>query len=141
MLLTNTQVSKLRKAFANGSSANIKLSKSQLHKIGQSGVFLGWLLGPLLKNELPLMKNAFKPLAKSVLIPFRLTAVIATTDAAIQHKMSGSDLPRMLASRTPDLASRTTILRISNHKINDILKIAKSLEESHLLVKDVSETV
>ena len=87
------------------------------------------------------MKNAFKPLAKSVLIPFRLTAVIATTDAAIQHKMSGSDLPRMLASRTPDLASRTTILRISNHKINDILKIAKSLKESHLLVKDVSETV
>ena len=36
-LLTNTQVSKLRKAFANSSSANIKLSKTQLHKIGQSG--------------------------------------------------------------------------------------------------------
>ena len=34
MLLTNTQVSKLRKAFANGLSANIKLSKTQLHKIG-----------------------------------------------------------------------------------------------------------
>ena len=37
LLLTNTQVSKLRKAFANSSSANIKLSKTQLHKIGQSG--------------------------------------------------------------------------------------------------------
>ena len=37
LLLTNTQVSKLRKAFANNSSANIKLSKTQLHKIGQSG--------------------------------------------------------------------------------------------------------
>ena len=36
-LLTNIQVSKIRKAFANGSSANIKLSKTQLHKIGQSG--------------------------------------------------------------------------------------------------------
>ena len=33
LLLTNTQVSKLRKAFANNSSANIKLSKTQLHKI------------------------------------------------------------------------------------------------------------
>ena len=32
-LLTNTQVSKLQKAFANNSSANIKLSKTQLHKI------------------------------------------------------------------------------------------------------------
>ena len=33
LLLTNTQVSKLCKAFANGSSANVKLSKTQLHKI------------------------------------------------------------------------------------------------------------
>ena len=33
-LLTNTQVSNLRKAFANNYSANIKLSKTQLHKIG-----------------------------------------------------------------------------------------------------------
>ena len=30
LLLTNTQVLKLRKTFANGSSANIKLSKTQL---------------------------------------------------------------------------------------------------------------
>ena len=29
LLLTNTQVSKLREAFANGSSANVKLSKTQ----------------------------------------------------------------------------------------------------------------
>ena len=34
LLLTNTQVSKLCKAFANGSSAKIKLSKTQLHRIG-----------------------------------------------------------------------------------------------------------
>ena len=33
LLLTNTQVSKLRKAFANTSSADIKLSKTELHKI------------------------------------------------------------------------------------------------------------
>ena len=43
MLLNNTQVSKLRKAFANNLSANINLSKTQLHKIGQSGGFLGKL--------------------------------------------------------------------------------------------------
>ena len=36
LLLTNTHVSKLRKAFANNSSANIKLSRTQLHEIGQS---------------------------------------------------------------------------------------------------------
>ena len=36
LLLTNTQVSKLSKAFANNYSANIQLSKTQLHRIGQS---------------------------------------------------------------------------------------------------------
>ena len=35
LLLTNTRVSRLRKTFANNSSANIKLSKTQLHKMGQ----------------------------------------------------------------------------------------------------------
>ena len=34
LLLTNTKVLRLLKAFANGLSANIKLSKTQLHKIG-----------------------------------------------------------------------------------------------------------
>ena len=83
LLLTNTQVSRLRKAFVNNSSANIKLPKTQLHKIGQSGEFLGRLLGPLLKTGLPLMKNVLKPLAKSVLIPVGLTAAASSTDAAI----------------------------------------------------------
>ena len=43
LLLTNTHVSKPRKIFTNSSSANIKLSKTQLHKKGQSGGFLGRL--------------------------------------------------------------------------------------------------
>ena len=36
LLLANTQVSMLRKVFADSSSANVKLSKTQLHKIGQT---------------------------------------------------------------------------------------------------------
>ena len=55
LLLTNTQVSNVCKAFVNNCVANIKLSKTQLHKIGQSGRFLGRLLGPLLKSGLPLI--------------------------------------------------------------------------------------
>ena len=43
LLLTKTQISKFYKAFANNSSANIKLLKTQLHKIGQSRGFLGRL--------------------------------------------------------------------------------------------------
>ena len=74
LLLTNRQVANLRKAFANYLSANIKLSKTQLSKMIQSGGFLGKLLGPLLKTGLPLIKNVIKPLAKSFLIPLGLTA-------------------------------------------------------------------
>ena len=48
-LLTNRQVANICKAFANNSSTNIKLSKSQLSKLIQSGGFTGRLLGPLLK--------------------------------------------------------------------------------------------
>ena len=40
LLLTNTQVSGLHKAFANGLAADIKSLKSQLAKMVQSGGFL-----------------------------------------------------------------------------------------------------
>ena len=126
LLLTNTKVPRLRKTFANGSSANIKLSKTQLHKTEQSGGFLGRLSEPLLKTGLPLMKSVLKPSAKSVLIPLGLTRSASATDAAVHKKMFGSG---------------TTTLIISNEKINDIMKIVTSFEESGLLIKDVSETI
>ena len=44
LLLTNTKVSRLCKAFPNNSSANVKLSKTQSHKIAKSGGSLGRLL-------------------------------------------------------------------------------------------------
>ena len=97
-----------------------------MHKIGQSGGFLGRLLRPLLKTGLPLMKNVLKPLAKSVLIPLGLTAAASVTDAAIHKKMFGSG---------------NTTLIISNERMNDIMKIIKSLEQSGLLIKSISETI
>ena len=86
VLLTNRQVSNLRKAFANHSSADIKLSKTQLSKMIQSGGFLGRLLGPLLKTGLPLIKNLIEPLVKSALIPLELTAAASPADAGIHKK-------------------------------------------------------
>ena len=70
LLLTNKQVANLRKVFANNSSTDIKLLKTQLPKMMQSWGFLGRLLGPLLKTGLPLMKNVIQPLAKSALIHY-----------------------------------------------------------------------
>ena len=77
------------------------------------------------------MKNVLKPLAKSVLIT-GLTAAASAIDAAIQKKRIGSGRPS-------DLASRMATLVISNEELNDIMKIFKSLEESGLLIKDISE--
>ena len=50
-----------RQAFADKSSTDIRVSKTQISKMIQSGGFLTRLLGPLLKTGLPLMKNAIKP--------------------------------------------------------------------------------
>ena len=86
LLLTNRQVLHLCKAFANHLPADIKLSKTQLSKVIQSGEFLGRSLGPLLKTGLSLLSNVIKPLAKSVLIPLGLIAEASAADAGIHKK-------------------------------------------------------
>ena len=98
-----------------------------MRKKGQSGGFLGRLLGPLLKTGLPLTRNVLKRLAKSVLIPLSLTASASATDAAIQKKIW--------------LQFGLITLIISNEEIGDIINIIKYLEESGLLTKSVSETI
>ena len=60
LLLTHRQVSNLRKAFSNNLSADIKLPKTQLSNMIQSGRSLGRLPGPLLKTGLPLIKMWLK---------------------------------------------------------------------------------
>ena len=77
-LSTNTLVSRLCKAFTNGSSANIKLSKTQMHKIGQSWAFFGRILEPFLKASLPL-KKCTEAINSKYLIPLGLTAAASAT--------------------------------------------------------------
>ena len=128
LLLTNRQVANIRKAFAKNTSTHIKLSKTELSKMIQSGGFLGRLLRPLLKTGLPLMKSVIKPLAKSVLIPLGLTAAASAADAGIRKKILG-------------YGHNNTTLIISNDEMDDILKIVKSLKDSGVLLKGVSETI
>ena len=87
LLLTDRQVSTIRKVFSNNSSVNIKSSKTQSSKMIQSGGFLGKLLGPLLKTGLTLIKNVISSLAKSVLIPLGLTLAPSAADAGIYKKI------------------------------------------------------
>ena len=113
-----------------------------MHKIGQSGGFLGRILGPLLKTGSPLIGNVLKPSAKSVLIPLGLTAAASATDPAFQQKMFGSGCsPSDSALHHSDLALRDMALIISNEEMNDIVKIVKSLEESGFLIKGTSRTI
>ena len=72
------------------------------------------------------MKNVIKPLPKSVLIPLGLTAAASGADAWIHKKI---------------LRSGNTTLIISNEEMEDIIKIVKSLEDSGLLLKKLSETI
>ena len=82
LLLTTRQITKLRNAFNNNMSTDLKLSKAQISKIIQSGGFLGSLLSKLAG---PLMKVAI-PLAKNVLAPLGITAAASAIDAGIQKK-------------------------------------------------------
>ena len=82
LLLTTRQKTKLRNAFNNNVSTDLKLSKTQIFKIIQSGGFLGSLLSKLSD---PLMKVAI-PLAENVLAPLRITAAASAIDVGIQTK-------------------------------------------------------
>ena len=82
LLLTTRQKTKLRNAFNNNMSTDLKLSKAQISKITQSGGFLGSLLSKL---ACPLMKVAI-PLAKNVSDPLGITAAASAIDAGIQKK-------------------------------------------------------
>ena len=125
LLLTNRQVANLCKALSNYLSADIKLSKTKLSKMIQSGGFLSRLLGLLLKTGLPLIKNAIKPLGKSVLIPLGLTAAASAADAGIHKKIlrSGHNNNN---DNTNNNNNKNTALIISNNEMEDIIKIVKS---------------
>ena len=82
ILLTNRQVANIRKAFAKNTSTDIKLSKTQLSKMIQSGGFLGNLLGKLAG---PLMKVAMS-LARNVLAPLGLSAAMSAINGSIKKR-------------------------------------------------------
>ena len=74
-------------------------------------------------------KCKYTPLGKSVLNPSGWTAAASAADAGILNKILGSS------------HNNTTTLIISNDEMEDIIKIVKSLEDSGLSLKGVSETI
>ena len=121
LLLTTRQSTKLRNAINNNMATDLKLSKAQIKKLIQSGGFLGKLLSKLAG---PLMKIAM-PLAKNVLAPLGLTAAMSAIDGSIQKKMRGEGVK----------------LVIEQEDMNDIIKIIEALENSGILLKEVTKTI
>ena len=76
--------------------------------------------------SLPLIKNWLTPLAKNAFIPLALRTAMPATDAALQKEIYGSG---------------TTVLIMPNEEMEDVMKIVKSLEESRLSIKGISETI
>ena len=97
------------------------MPKAQISKIIQSGVFLGKILGPLLKTGLPLLKSVIKLLGL-----LGLTAASSAITAGVQKKIYGSG---------------TTTLVISNEEMNEIMKIVQTLQDSNILLKGVTKTI
>ena len=121
LLLKTRQKIKLRNAFNNNMSTDLKLSRTQISKIIQSGGFLGSLLSKLAD---PLMKVGI-PLAKIVLALLGITAAASAVNAGIQAKKKHG--------------SGTKLLIISNEEMNDITKIIQALEDSNILLKGVTK--
>ena len=103
-------------------STDMKLPKTQISKVIQSGGFLGSLFSKLAG---PLMKVAV-PLSKHILAPLGITAAASAIDAVIQKKIH---------------ASGKTILIISNKEMNDIMEVVQALEDSNILLKEITKTI
>ena len=122
LLLTTRQTTKLRNAFNNKISTDLKLSKAQISKIIQ---FEGFLWSLLSKLAGLLMKVAI-PSAKNVLAQLGITAAASVTDTGIRKKIA---------------ASVTTTLIILNKEMIGIMKTVQALEDSNILLKGITKTI
>ena len=107
LLLTDTQVSKLRKVFPNSSTANIKFSKTQFCKI-QSGGFS-------ILNLMNLAEVAYE---------------IANNAKKLSNKVSFDDISKNILPDSKNILSDPTRkfgmrITLTNNETKDILKVVK----------------
>ena len=122
LYLTEQQLNKLRKKIESNMSTDIKLSKVQINKIIKED----GNLGRLLMHFLPKLVKPAISIVKNILAPLGLSVAMSATDDAIQKKM---------------YSSGNKALIISNDDLNDLIKIATTLEEHDILLKGTTKTV
>ena len=84
--LTSTEIKDIIKVMRSLENIGILLKGTIGKAISQEGGLLNFL-SPLIKVDLPLMKNVLPSLAKSVFIPLGLTAAASATNPAIKKKV------------------------------------------------------
>ena len=121
LLLTTKQNTRLKNAFNNNMSTDLKLFKAQINKIIQSGGFLGSLLSKLADESINESSNSFNKKC------FRTN----------MHNSSS------LSNRCRNSEKNTWLWNnnISNEETNDIMKIVPALEDSNILLKGVTKII
>ena len=92
LLLRTRQKIKLRNTFENNMPADIRLSKTQISKIIESGSFLGALLS---KISSPLMEIVAQ-LITNISALLGITAAASVIDAGIQKEIHGSGITTLI---------------------------------------------
>ena len=128
LFLTTRQISKIRNAFANNMSTDIELSKAQISKIIQSGGSFGSWLGSSGQKALT---NIAIPLTRD-----KLPRLVRNLTSNAIHKFE-----KKISEKGTVRAGIRFNVFISNHDMNDIIKIIKSLEDSNVLIDGVTKTV
>ena len=123
--LSNNEIKDIMKVIKSLENTATLLKGTTKKRTSQAVKFIN-IFRPLMTASLQLMKNLLTPFPKKILIPLILSARMPPADAAIQKRNHGSEI---------------TELPFSKEEMEDIMKIVKSLEESGLLIKGISETI
>ena len=132
LLLTDTQVSKTRKAFANGSSTNIKFSKPHLSKMIQSGGILGDLFGAIPQVMFLAGKEELK---KGISLAQKLAIAIAGKAREYHINKRINELNKKFTS------SKGSGITLTDNEIKYIIKVIKSLENTGILLKGTTRKI
>ena len=132
LLLTDAQVSKIRKAFANGSSANVKFSKTQLPKMVKSGGFVHFT-----SNENPFIKAADGTVSLADSYVKELAKRGFENDNFVDAGLSL--LGKMIKKGI--LSIMGSGIALANNEIKYIMKVIKSLENRGILLKGTTRKI
>ena len=137
LLLTNTQDSKIRKAFANGSSANIKFSKSRMSKMIHSGGFVGSFLDLLNPDKSLLFKQ--DKVSKKIVNEADKLSKKGTINDIIKIATDSKNVIKDFKNASDKVLG--TGITLTDNEIKDIVKVTKSLENRGILLKGTARNI